>query len=66
MAEFIIIETDDGLTIAALEPGTSPETVAERQGGVLVDTNVYTSFDDASDALLTLQSDEEEVEDFPA
>jgi hypothetical protein len=64
MPAFIIIETEDGLTIAALEPGASAETVAERQGGVLVDQNVYTSYDDASDALLSLQSDEEELEEY--
>jgi len=60
MSLFEIIETDAGLTVAELEPGMTPEATAEKQGGVLVDPGPYADYDEAIDAIIALQSYEEE------
>jgi hypothetical protein len=63
MANFAIIEVDDGLTVAELDPQATPEESATRQGGVLVDPGPYKSYDDAYDAILALKEEEEDDED---
>ncbi|HYW81244.1 MAG TPA: hypothetical protein VE890_16795 [Thermoguttaceae bacterium] len=60
MSLFEIIETDAGLTVAELEPGMSPEVAAEKLGGVLVDPGPYPDYEEAIDAVIALQSYEEE------
>ena len=60
MVNFSIVELEDGLTVVELEPGQSPEDVAATRRGVLVDPGPYPSYDEACDALLALQDDEEE------
>jgi hypothetical protein len=60
MAEFAIIELEEGLTVVELPLGQTPEDVALRNGGTLVDPGPYSSYDDAYDALLELQYEDEE------
>jgi hypothetical protein len=64
MALYEIIETDGGFTVAERDPNVPPEVVAEQRGGILVDAGPYNTFDEAYDAILALQSEEEE-EDLP-
>ncbi|QDV44460.1 hypothetical protein Enr13x_43260 [Stieleria neptunia] len=54
MNGFIIIEVDDGFTIAEIPEGATPESVAMQRGGVLVEGGPYKSFEEASDVLATL------------
>ena len=60
MVEFAIIELADGLTVVELEPGQKPKDAAATQGGVLVDPGPYASYEEANDALIELQADDEE------
>jgi hypothetical protein len=60
MSDFAIIEVDDGLTIVELSPGQSPEGVAASQGGVLIDPGPYSSYDEAQDALIALDLDDDD------
>jgi hypothetical protein len=63
LREYVVIETDAGLTVRELVPGTSPEEVAEREGGLVADPGPYKSFDDAYDAILALKEEEAEEEE---
>ncbi len=54
MIGFIIIEVDDGFTIAEVPEGSTPESIATQFGGVLVEGGPYKSFAEASDVLATL------------
>ena len=60
MALYEIIETDAGLMVAEMEPGTRPEDAALRHDGVVVDPGPYKTYEDAYDAVLALQDEEEE------
>lgn len=60
MVEFAIIELADGLTVVELQPGQKPEDAAAIQGGVLVDPGPYASYEEANDALINLQAEDEE------
>ena len=57
MQSFIVVETDDGLTVAEVDERSTPETEAERFGGVLVDPTLYATFEDAYDALLIIDAE---------
>jgi hypothetical protein len=46
--------------VVELPSGQSPEDVALSQGGTLVDPGPYPSFEDANDALIDLQYEDEE------
>jgi hypothetical protein len=62
---FVIIETEDGLTIEPQPPGWTAEEVAAEHGGVVADEGSYESFEAASDALLIIEQedfDESEAE----
>ena len=62
---FVVIETDDGLTVAEVDETTSPEDEAERSGGVLVDPTPYATFEDAYDALLLIEAESKtDADDF--
>jgi hypothetical protein len=64
-AMFVIIETEDGLTIEQQPPGWTAEQVAAKCNGAVADEGPYASFDEASDALIALQQedfDESEAE----
>ena len=65
MIFYEVIETDGGLMVAELEPGTPPEEAAERQEGIVVDPGPYPTFEDAYDAMLVLQGYEEDEYDMP-
>jgi hypothetical protein len=60
MNTFVIIELDDGLTIAEIKPHETPEEVALKQGGTLIDAGPYHTYEDALDALADLEPDDEE------
>jgi hypothetical protein len=57
MIRFAIIELNDGLTIATVQPGQSLEEVAVSQGGTLADPEPYVSYEDAYDALCELEGE---------
>jgi hypothetical protein len=56
---FAIIELEDGLTIVEVKPHQSPEDVALRDGGTLIDPGPYATYDEAVDALADLETDDE-------
>jgi hypothetical protein len=60
MITFAIIEIDDGLTIATIQPGQTPEEAATGQDGVLVDPGPYATYEDAYEALCELEGEEDE------
>jgi hypothetical protein len=60
MKLYQIIEIDQGLAVAELEPGVLPEVAAERSGGVVVDPGPYRSYEEAYDAMVVLEDEEEE------
>lgn len=63
MLLYEIIETDEGLAVAEMHPGVGPDEVAAAQGAVLIDPGPYRTFEDAYDALLALQTEDEEEEE---
>lgn len=60
MVAFAIIELEDGLTIIEVQVGQKPDDAAAVNGGVLVDPGPYASYEEANDALIDLQADDEE------
>jgi hypothetical protein len=56
-AMYIIIETEDGLTIQHQPEGMTAHQVAAECGGILADEGPYHSYEDASDALLILEQE---------
>ena len=60
MVGFAIIELEDGLTVVELQRGQSPEDAAASRGGALVDPGPYPSYEEACDALIDLQYEDEE------
>jgi hypothetical protein len=60
MIQFAIIELADGLTVVELQPGQTAEDAAAGQGGVLVDPGPYPSYEEANDALIDLQAEDED------
>jgi hypothetical protein len=63
MLTFAIMEIEDGLTIIEVPPGEDPEQVAASQGGTLVDAGPFATYEDANDALLELEADDEDGHD---
>lgn len=57
MTDYIIIETDDGLTVVELPAGKTASEVASVAGGTLVDEGPYHSYEDACDAMRGLPAD---------
>jgi hypothetical protein len=60
MVQFAIIEVEDGLTVAEVKPGERPQDAAARQGGVLIDPGPYATYEEATDAMIELQAEEED------
>ena len=60
MSQFIVIETDAGLQVAKVESNETPADAATRNGGVIVDTGLYKTHEDAYDAMLLVPEDEKE------
>ena len=54
---YIIIETEDGLTIQRQPQGLTADQVAAQCGGILADEGPYHSYEDASDAMLILEQE---------
>jgi hypothetical protein len=57
-AMFVIIETEDGLTIEQQPPGWTAQDVAAKHNAAVADEGPYASFDEANDALLAIQQDD--------
>ncbi|GEM_PF-1340924 len=55
---FVIIETEDGLTIEPQPAHMTAEDVAAQHGALLADAGPYDTFEDANDALLNLEQDD--------
>lgn len=62
MPDFLILETDDGLTVVEREENESAEDSALRHGGMVVDPGPYSTLEDAQDALLLLSEGEDDDE----
>jgi hypothetical protein len=60
MPLFAIVENEDGLTVAEMAPGATPEETATRHGGMLIDAGPFHSFDEAYDAAVAIQLDEDD------
>jgi hypothetical protein len=63
MLSYVVIETDDGLTVVEVDETTAPEQEAERFGGVLVDPTPYATYEDAYDAMLVIDAESNETVD---
>jgi hypothetical protein len=63
MMRYEVVETDDGLSVVAIEPGVTPEEAAAGHGGILVDPGPYEGYEEACDALTALKRDEGEDTD---
>jgi hypothetical protein len=63
MPLFSIIETEGGLTVAELEPGTLPDDAAVKHGGVVVDPGPYKTYEDAYDAMMAIGSEDDDEEE---
>jgi hypothetical protein len=53
VVSFVIIELEDGLSVAAVQ-------AAAHEGGVLVDPGPFATYEEAYDALVELEGDDEE------
>ena len=62
MTLFAIIETDAGLTVAETGPYEGPEEAAVRNDGLVVDPGPYKSYEEAYEAVLSLEFDEEKAQ----
>lgn len=57
MQSFIVVETEDGLTVTEVDRYSTPESEASRFGGRLADPTAYATYEDAYDALLLLEAE---------
>lgn len=60
MPRFAIIEVDEGLTVAELESNETPEDAAQVRGGVVIDPGPYLSYQEACDAMLSLEDESDD------
>jgi hypothetical protein len=60
MAEFIIVELEDGFSVVEVQPGERPDDAAARHRGTLVDPGPFATFQEADDALINRQIEEQE------
>ncbi len=58
MQSFVVIESDDGLSVIEVDQPGLAELEAERHGGVLVDPTAYSTYEDAFDAMLLIDTDD--------
>jgi hypothetical protein len=61
MLPYQIIETDEGLAAVETPTDATPEEVAVTHGGILIDPGPYKTFDEAYDAILALQEEEDDL-----
>lgn len=62
MPFYLIIENEQGLEVVEQDEKSTPEETASEHGGILIDAGPYKSYDDAYDALLALQQEDEDEE----
>jgi hypothetical protein len=62
MYEYAIFETDEGLTVVKIGPDEDAEDVAAERGSYVVDPGPYASYEEAYDAMLAIQAEEENDE----
>lgn len=55
--QYCIIETENGWTIAEVPVDRTAEEVAEESGAAIIDPGPYDSYEEASDALVSLQDE---------
>ena len=55
--QYFIVETDDGWAIAMLPTDRSAAEVAAESGAAVIDPGPYNSYEEASDALISLQDE---------
>jgi hypothetical protein len=60
MRQYAIIETDEGMTVTEVRPELPAEDVAAQHGGVVIDAGPFDSYQDAYDALLALDDEDDE------
>jgi len=63
MNQFAIMELADGLTVVALGAEEQAEEAAAREGGVLVDAGPYATYEEACDALLLMDTNEDDPDE---
>jgi hypothetical protein len=65
--KYCIVETQDGWTIAEIPPNRTADEVAAQTGSAIIDPGPYDSYEDASDALESLQEElgDEGTSDLP-
>lgn len=54
---YFILETEDGWTVAEIPPASSAEIAAGELAGSVIDPGPYDSYEDATDALVSLQDE---------
>ncbi|MGM0486842.1 MAG: hypothetical protein ACQESR_08790 [Planctomycetota bacterium] len=57
MLRYAIVETEEGLTVVEVPEHRTPEEVATLQRGLLVDSRLYESFQDAFDAMMLIPNE---------
>lgn len=62
MPQFAIIETEDGMTVAAIPPALSAEDVARQRAAVVIDPGPYQTYEEAYDALLAFRDADDDEE----
>jgi hypothetical protein len=60
MPDFLILETDDGLTVVERLENETAEDSALRHGGMVIDPGPFATLEDAQDALLLLAEGEDD------
>lgn len=66
MPGYCIIETEDGWTVVEHPDSMTAEEAAHRHGGIVLDPGPYQNYEDAQDALVSLQEElEDETGDVP-
>lgn len=65
MKRFIVVETEDGLTVVDVPEAETPEDAASTHGGRLADEETYGSYDDAYDAMIAIEQEEADADEPP-
>ncbi len=60
MTYYQIVETESGYMIVPHDPKMRPADIASRHRGVVVDPGPYKTYEEAYDAILALDDEEEE------
>lgn len=60
MSWYVILETEEGLSVARVADRATAEEAAVRSGGVIVDPGPYANYEEAYDAMLAIPDSDEE------